>query len=229
VKKQKGVIGMIYEYNKEKSGYGNEVLYRMCAEFPKHKDLDVVKGKIWLIGRAYAVAIERNAGPDFNLVQGLNKVDNKLFSDLDQAIEDIKKYEYVSFDNLCDVLCLHERMVGLIKEVIRAGDGNESPGSKRSLASKYLHFHAPNMFFIFDSIAARNLNNVIREKGLRGRVNEYKGEYGKICVANKKCADVDQEYLGFVLKCLLYRKEVLKDEALSPRGIDMNLYPPEMY
>ena len=39
--------------------YGNSVLYRMCKEQPEHKDIDVIVGKIWLIGRSYAAAIER--------------------------------------------------------------------------------------------------------------------------------------------------------------------------
>lgn len=50
--------------------YGNSVLYRMCEENPEDKQIDVIVGKIWLIGRSYATAIERRknavvAGDDF--------------------------------------------------------------------------------------------------------------------------------------------------------------------
>lgn len=50
--------------------YGNSVLYRMCEEEPEHKQIDVIVGKIWLIGRSYAAAIERRknavvVGDDF--------------------------------------------------------------------------------------------------------------------------------------------------------------------
>lgn len=31
----------------------------MCEEEPEHKQIDVIVGKIWLIGRSYAAAIER--------------------------------------------------------------------------------------------------------------------------------------------------------------------------
>ena len=34
--------------------YGNSVLYRMCAEKPEHKVPDIIKGKMWLIGRSYS-------------------------------------------------------------------------------------------------------------------------------------------------------------------------------
>jgi hypothetical protein len=40
------------------SGYGNEVLCRMCDERPEHKVKDIIASKIWIIGRAYAATIE---------------------------------------------------------------------------------------------------------------------------------------------------------------------------
>ena len=53
--------------------YGNSVLYRMCEEEPEHKQIDVIVGKIWIIGRSYAAAIERRknavvVGDDFYLL-----------------------------------------------------------------------------------------------------------------------------------------------------------------
>ena len=39
--------------------FGNGILYKMCEEFPKHDDSDVITGKLLLIGRSYAAAIER--------------------------------------------------------------------------------------------------------------------------------------------------------------------------
>ncbi len=38
---------------------GNEILYRLCREYPDHKSAEVITAKIWLIGRSYAAAIER--------------------------------------------------------------------------------------------------------------------------------------------------------------------------
>jgi hypothetical protein len=46
-------------------GWGNHILYRMCHKQPGHTNVDVIAGKIWLIGRAYAAAIERGAGKAF--------------------------------------------------------------------------------------------------------------------------------------------------------------------
>jgi len=41
--------------------FGNKVLYEICCANPDHKSDDVIIGKIWLIGRSYATAIERRA------------------------------------------------------------------------------------------------------------------------------------------------------------------------
>ena len=43
----------------EKWTFANGILYQMCKENPSHDDRNVIVGKIWLIGRSYAAAIER--------------------------------------------------------------------------------------------------------------------------------------------------------------------------
>ena len=88
--------------------YGNSVLYRMCKEQPEHKDIDVIVGKIWLIGRSYAAAIERRknavgGGDDFYydvIVTIYHEIGHALF-ELIMSIpeEDVKKYE----DKYCNV------------------------------------------------------------------------------------------------------------------------------
>jgi len=39
--------------------FGNDILYKLCQDFPKHDTSSQIVGKIWLIGRSYAAAIER--------------------------------------------------------------------------------------------------------------------------------------------------------------------------
>ena len=55
---------------------GNEVLYRLCETHPDHKKEDVIIAKFWLIGRAYAAAIERRKSKDVKLNE-----DNELDKD----------------------------------------------------------------------------------------------------------------------------------------------------
>ena len=45
---------------------GNKVLYDLCRERPLHTDTQAVLAKIWLIGRAYAAAIERRKNKTSN-------------------------------------------------------------------------------------------------------------------------------------------------------------------
>ena len=38
---------------------GNQVLYRLCRDHPGHTECNVIIAKVWLIGRSYAVSVER--------------------------------------------------------------------------------------------------------------------------------------------------------------------------
>lgn len=42
---------------------GNQVLYDLCRDHPRHNSADVVIAKVWLIGRSYSAAIERRRSP----------------------------------------------------------------------------------------------------------------------------------------------------------------------
>ena len=133
---------------KDCGGYGNQVLYRMCREQPHHTDIDVISGKIWLIGRAYAVPIERRAGALGGEAREAG-MDLHAFiapkiasSPLDEWLASVADVRMVSLDNLRSVLLVHFRFVHLMKKLT----GLE----RRSFASKYLHFHQPSAFFIYD-------------------------------------------------------------------------------
>ena len=53
------------EKAKSREGFdiGNDVLYQMCEKYPSHTNEEEIIGKIWLIGRSYAAAIERAKKP----------------------------------------------------------------------------------------------------------------------------------------------------------------------
>ena len=62
-----GTDKLYKDYMKQESfrwEFGNSILYQMCKDNPKHDQADVVVGKIWLIGRSYAAAIERRKNAD---------------------------------------------------------------------------------------------------------------------------------------------------------------------
>ena len=192
-------------YKEEDSGWGNVVLYQMCRDAPRHDDIDEISGKIWLIGRSYSAAIERGAGEriikdeDFYITQVAPAIKN---SDIDLWLDSVRDISRVTYDNVDLVLSAHKNVTDLFQRI----SGKE----KRSLASKYLHFHQPNAFFIFDSIA----NSKVREK-LRNKKQRF-------AVPRKH----DYEYSQFVYRCLYYRDNIYENESrenTSTRQLDIHL------
>lgn len=184
-------------YVNDYSGWGNEVLYRMCKERPLHNDVDTVSSKLWLIGRAYSASIERKAGKDFKIQQAAELI---ISSEIDSEISNIQKIDRPTHENIDQILRAHKHLMDVLCEAT----GLE----KRSLASKYLHFHAPKAVFIYDSIANRNVRSIL--KGFRVKIsNPY--DYG---------------YSAFCYRCIYYRDTKFEKEIgglSTPRRLDMQL------
>ena len=179
---------------------GNDVLYRLCRTRPLHKDVPDVIAKVWLIGRSYAAAIERRKNKtgendDFYVeVVGPEIV----ASDLDVWISEAKQFNKPSNKSMPTLLKVHHEATQLFSSI--------SGLKKRSLASKYLHFHVPRLFYIYDARAVQGLSKLGKLLPRVGRSN----------------ANVDYEYRRFAEKCLLLQ-EYIKGEygaRLSPREID---------
>jgi len=189
------------EYDDDYSIWGNEILYRMCRDRICHDDIDTVSSKLWLIGRAYSAAIERKAGVSFSINDAA-----RIFidSDIDKHIEIISKINRLDATNAQALLEAHK----YVTELLRRATGLE----KRSLASKYLHFHSPSSVFIFDSLASKKVRELIRPYKQRFTVKEDKYQ--------------DKDYAGFVNRCLFYRDELLEPrlkKLVTPRRLDMEL------
>ncbi len=202
-----GVEKQYTEYLKQKNSrweFGNSILYQMCEDNPLHNDSDVVIGKIWLIGRSYAAAIERrkNAddyqGDDFYYDAVAPKM-LEIGKELDSRIESLKNNSGIIADCVPEILSTHKYLMDAFMDLT----GLE----KRSLASKYLHFHCPEKFFIYDSRARAAIGKIVKRP-------------------NKKILlgidDHDAEYGDFVCRMLELQKYL--DEKLGtyekPRAID---------
>ena len=186
-------------------GWGNEVLYRMCRDEPRHTDEDVISGKIWLIGRAYAAAIERGAGAARRAGEDFHEtIAPKIKSSaLDNWLKGVADVKIVNQKNLYRVLAVHQQFNLLLKEFTQR--------ERRSFASKYLHFHKPNAFFIYDTRAAKK----IRQRVGRRRF-----------ILPDSCIEADKQYAAFVLRCIEYRdtEAAMKDnKPMTPRQLDQQL------
>jgi hypothetical protein len=169
--------------------FGNNVLYELCAKNFDHKEDDKILAKVWLIGRAYAAAIERRRNKtDINDDFYINKV-APLFrnSKLDKRLESIKNESKINHENLEKILGTHFYLMNEIKKITEI--------EKRSFCSKYLHFHLPELFFIYDSRALSALRN------FTSRVpNKF------ILQINDK--NVDNEYAKFFGKCFVLKNQI---------------------
>lgn len=193
---------------------GNKVLYALCAQHPNHTKDDEIIAKVWLIGRAYAAAIERtkpskklkagNSADDSAVIAGDDFYTSRVApmirnSEIDQWTQPLKTFSSITCDN-CEVITgVHKKVMDLFSQI--------SGLDKRSLASKYLHFHFPQLFFIFDSRACVGIQKFSKVTGRAKRARN---------------SNADNEYRKLVEKCLSL-VECIKsthNAELSPRQID---------
>lgn len=178
----------------------NEVLYNLCQEYPFHFDTEVVLAKILLIGRVYAAAIERRRSKgeqndDFYISNVAPKI---IKSPIDQWIDIARRVEPESVEALNVMIEVHGQTTKLFRDI--------SGLDKRALASKYLHFHVPRLFFIYDTRAVEGIRTV---GDIVGRAKRYSG-------------DADAEYRKFAEKCARLRRhcEAKFGLPMSPREVD---------
>lgn len=183
---------------------GNEVLYRLCNDYPRHDGTDVIIAKFWLIGRAYAAAVERRKKvPDDDrvLFLGDDFYTKRLVPCIQRAQVD-SWFDDLRSDNADDetlkTVEVHKKLVNALNEI--------TADNKRSLASKYLHFHFPEKYFIYDSRACAALNKLLVGKSYP------KSNYG----------DADAEYAKFVDRCKFVRAKLQEylNRHITPRDLD---------
>lgn len=170
---------------------GNDILYKLCKTYPGHSTDSITVAKTLFIGRVYAAALERRRTPDilghaFYLKVARDFRDAKIdtwFLDPDgdrqKAIE------------------THQNLTTLLRSITGL--------AKRSFASKYLHFHFPEQFFIYDSRASESANKLIQLD--RGRT---------------RACNVDLAYADFFARCdqLSQRISDLTGHFPTPREVD---------
>lgn len=182
---------------------GNKVLYDLCSKHFTHDTTEKIIAKTLLIGRVYAAAIERRKNKDSinddfylnTIVPAFKK------SKLDKILIDLKKYKQISKETLPKIIDAHYYLTRLLFNITEL--------EKRSFSSKYLHFHLPDLFFIYDTRAVSALRLFVKKlpkelKDLADREN------------------TDKEYSNFFLKCYFLRQSIYKqfNVLLTPRQLD---------
>lgn len=181
-------------------GMGNEVLYELCRKHPLHTDVPSVIAKVWLIGRAYAAAVERRRNKsDQNDDFYVQKVGPLIIrSEIDSWIMTSRQWDGPSKESFATLIEVHNSTTQLFSDI--------SGLEKRSLASKYLHFHVPNLFYIYDTRAVEALHFLTSIVGRAGRAD----------------IPADNEYRKFAEKCLALQQYIEAELSvqLTPREMD---------
>jgi hypothetical protein len=178
------------------TGYlSNEVLYKLCKDHPRH-DLDaIIIAKVMMIGRVYAAAIERGresagaGGGDFYETKVAPIIRRSPIDKWLEALE--RRQNDMSSEDKEMTLNIetHKRVMALFHRISRKG--------RRSLASKYLHFHSRKRFYIFDSRAAWSISQLT--KPMRRTLPHLRAH--------------DKVYARFCLRC-----QGLNERISGPRG-----------
>lgn len=189
--------------NKTKWDLGNSTLYKLCLDNFDHETDEKIIAKVWLIGRSYAVAIERRIPDKKILSDDFYTVSvPKAFreSNIDNDLRELKNLQLTE-ENIPKILEGHTHLCNAVHSITGL--------QKRSFASKYLHFHLPNLYFIYDSRAANAINQF---------VSQPSEKYLKAL----NIGNVDIEYAKFYVKCYLLQKEIQEkfSDTLNPRQID---------
>lgn len=180
---------------------GNQVLYDLCKKHPEHRTDEEIVAKVWLIGRSYAAAIERRknaiqTGDDFyesTVAPEMKKWGIDSWLALASVVTD---------SGAPETIAVHKKLMDHFKSITDL--------EKRSLASKYLHFHLPEIFFIYDSRARQAIMKVVPRLHLIPDIPDIFSE------------ESDKEYKNFVRRCVWLRDHIQKihNTLLTPRELD---------
>lgn len=167
----------------------NGVLYDLCRRYPGHDDEAINIAKVWLIGRTYAVAIERHATSRYKGDRFYTHVVGPGLknSGIDSHIRAVKGS---GSKDATPVLAAHAALVKVFWKM--------SKHSHPSLASKYLHFHCPTEVYIYDSRADRAIRYVTRRTLTRKQLGNVMGLYPR-----------------FVARCDVFRRRL--EDKVSKR------------
>lgn len=183
----------------------NNMLYDICKKYPEHKDPKIAAAKLMIIGRSYAAALERGVSEDktdfWQKKVAPRIIGSKL--NLDTELAALKEIDQNSRTK--KALEIHSALTDCFNQI--------TDQDKRSLASKYLHFHAPDIFYIYDSRAQKACRAIMADLGEKVSHNgeeESDATYSRFFLSCERINEKCQEITG-------------NNQPLTPREID-NLF-----
>ncbi len=184
--------------------FSNKILYDLCRNNDLHNKDEIILTKVLFIGRIYAAAVERrrNKKDEINddfYIKTIIPTFKK--SELDRHLEKLKNFDKITISNIPDILEAHHYLTSILKNITKL--------NKRSFSSKYLHFHLPELFFMFDNRVVTALRQFI------SRIPEDLKHVMKL-------KNIDNEYANFFCKCFDLKRQMENyyNMTLSNRQFD---------
>lgn len=170
--------------------FGNAILYKLCKDNFQHKTDDHILTKVLFIGRIYAAAVERrkNKSTDINdnfYTETVAPTFRK--SKLDDKLLNLKTIKTEKVENIKSVLQTHYYLTSMLQKITAL--------DKRSFSSKYLHFHLPDLFYIYDSRAVTALR-------------KFTSQVPKDLKHILELDNIDNEYAKFYCKCFDLKRQI---------------------
>lgn len=170
--------------------FGNAILYKLCKDNFKHDLDDHILTKVLFIGRIYAAAVERRKNKSNNInddfyIDTVAPTFRK--SKLDDKLSELKIVKIENFENVKSVLQTHYFLTSMLKKITAL--------DKRSFSSKYLHFHLPDLFYIYDSRAVTALR-------------QFTSQVPKDLKHMLELENIDSEYSKFYCKCFDLKRQI---------------------
>lgn len=215
---------------------GNQILYDMCTHYSYHKSLDEIAAKAWIINKSYSAQLERyiakvSDDADF-YYDGIAKVLLDNGQKLDRMIDEVRG-EKVNRQNIEEMFSIHSYFMSLIDKLPKT---KVCGASARSFASKYLHFHAPGFFYIYDSRTSSMIPKFVK-KPAKAEIEKYekyaceKFGYENDSGNENDNDEKDSVYIEFGLRLLSLQEHINKKKnvQITPRQIDSFLLESEAH
>jgi len=139
-------------------GAVDDVLYRICRQYPDHSDRRGLTAKLALVDRAYSAGLERRVTPPkgSQAITVIADFAHDHAAEVDAIIAGVATVrEPLTAGTMRHIVAQHGRFTRLLLGVTTDGK------APRSFAAKYLHFHNPAVP-IYDSYAAFGLGKLVR-------------------------------------------------------------------
>jgi hypothetical protein len=169
----------------------DKVLYDMCKNHPFHDNPKEIIMKTLIIGRVYSVQLERRKNKDHLIGDRFYEdmvIPTFMKSRLDEKLINLRT-ENLKPSVFNDVFSVHKSLMDSLHKITEM--------DKRSFCSKYLHFHLPKLFFLYDSRLCQSVSI------LSGKITK---EQKETFINTRKNYDIT--YVEFFLKCYNLKEEL---------------------